>query len=139
MPIIPEIPGEIYPDREALRGIAQFFENVSTAGETRLEPDPHEPRMVRTQFENRIGEQDSSLFQLTVQWFYNGDFSIHCFKIGSDQDWQCRWDRHNNSDHTRTHFHHPPDGECIADLETDSAHPIETVSIVLAAIQNHWS
>ena len=135
MPIIPEIPGEIYPDRESLRSIAQFFENVPTASETRLQPDPHDPRMVRTQFENRTDEQDSSVLQLTVQWFYNGDFSIHCFEIGSDQDWQCRWDRHNNSGYTRTHFHHPPDGDRITGLEDNSTHPIEIISTISAAIQ----
>jgi hypothetical protein len=47
---------------------------------------------------------------LTIRWYTNDDFKIHYREV-RDEDWQCRWDRHQNPHNERDHFHPPPNAE----------------------------
>ena len=47
---------------------------------------------------------------LRIRWFETDDFSIHYSEqYQTNNEWECRWDRHPNDHNTREHFHPPPD------------------------------
>jgi hypothetical protein len=47
---------------------------------------------------------------LRIRWFETDDFSIHYSEqYQTDNEWECRWDRHPNDHNTREHYHPPPD------------------------------
>jgi hypothetical protein len=74
--------------------------------------------------------------RLDVRWFTTGDFSLHYVEEHeSGEHWECRWDRHPNPHNSRVHFHEPPSGTEISDLELASLHPLEVYSTVLTAIE----
>ncbi len=47
---------------------------------------------------------------LQIRWFETDDFSIqYSEQYQTDNEWECRWDRHPNDHNAREHFHPPPD------------------------------
>ncbi len=47
---------------------------------------------------------------LQIRWFETNDFSIqYSEQYQTDNEWECRWNRHPNDHNTREHFHPPPD------------------------------
>ncbi len=45
---------------------------------------------------------------LQIRWFETDDFSIqYSEQYQTDNEWECRWDRHPNDHNAREHFHPP--------------------------------
>jgi hypothetical protein len=82
---------------------------------------------------------------LEIQWYTNGDYNLHYIETHrSDEEWQCRWDRHPNPHTTRMHFHPPPaarSNDAIPDSPSDrhpSAMFARTLANVRERIEDLW-
>ena len=76
--------------------------------------------------------------RLEIQWYTNGDYNLHYIETHrSDEEWQCRWDRHPNPHTTRMHFHPPPaarSNDAIPDSPSDR-HPSAMFARTLANVR----
>lgn len=92
------------------------------------------------QYPDRIQEAT-----VEIRWHTNGDYNFHYTEThASEEDWQCRWDRHPNPHTTRTHFHPPPAArsrDAIPDSPSDhhpSAMFTRTVASIRGRIEDLW-
>lgn len=124
------------PDRQTLRLLERQLITDPLVAETRFEPDAYEPRLLRALLDAGRYPDPVTAARVDIRWFTTGDFSIHYSEDpDSDSSWECRWDRHPNAHNARLHFHHPPMGTEITDLEIDSLHPLDVYSTVFEAIE----
>ncbi|WP_114579219.1 hypothetical protein [Saliphagus sp. LR7] len=131
------------PDRQTLRFLERILADESVVTTTEFEPDSYEPTLLRALVD--VGRYPPAIetTRLDIRWFTSGDFSMHYIETRANGDqWECRWDRHPNSHNARLHFHQPPTGDKVEDLTVSSVHPLDIVSLVLAAIEQritqHW-
>ena len=125
------------PDRQTLRLLERPLADEPLVTDTEFEPDGGEPRELRAVVDPDRFPPSIAGARLDIRWFATDDFSIHYVETPADSDrdrWECRWDRHPNRHNARLHFHRPPTGDEIVDLELSSLHPIDVVSTVLAAV-----
>ena len=132
------------PDRHTLRLLERRLADDPLVAETVLDPDPYEPRVLRASLDLDRYPEEYTAARVDVRWFATGDFSFHYVEDAIDSDrWECRWDRHPNAHDPRLHFHRPPDGEIVIDLELDSIHPLDVYATVLTAVERRiedlWS
>lgn len=128
------------PDRQTLHLLERTLASDSLVDGTVLEPDPHEPSLLRTILDTGQYTESVTAARLDIRWFTGGDFSIHYIEEHDDgARWECRWDRHPNTHSTRLHFHQPPNATEIVTLEFASIHPLEVYSTVLTAISRRLS
>ena len=73
--------------------------------------------------------------RVDVRWFTTGDFSIRYVEDRGDDRWERRWDRHPNAHGARVHFHEPPTGAEVSDLDLPSLYPLEAYSTAFEAIE----
>jgi hypothetical protein len=50
-------------------------------------------------------------------------------------DYECRWDRHENNHNDRDHFHKPPDCEESIDREDFPKYPFEMTKLILEFVE----
>ena len=132
------------PDRQTLRLLERHLTSDSLVAETAFEPDSYEPRLLHVFLDDGRYPKSVTAARLDIRWFTTGDFSVHYVEEKQDGNhWECRWDRHPNTHSTRLHFHQPPSGTEVTDLELSSLHPLEVYSTVLTAIEQRlkalWS
>ena len=124
------------PDRQTLRLLERRLADEPLIAATEFEPDGDEPRELCAAADTDRFPPSVEAARLDVRWFTTGDFSIHYVETAADGDrWECRWDRHPNRHNDRCHFHRPPTGDDIVDLELSSTHPIDVLSTVVAALE----
>ncbi|WP_281194321.1 hypothetical protein [Halorubrum sp. F4] len=124
------------PDRQTLRLLERRLASDPLVAETLFEPDPYEPRLLRTRIDDERYPDPATAARIDVRWFTTDDFSIHYLEDRADEGhWECRWDRHPNTHNARVHFHEPPTGAAVTDLELSSIHPLEVYSTVVTAIE----
>ena len=124
------------PDRQSLRLLERHFDSESLVSATTFEPTVHGPRLLRVEMDTEAYPESVTTARLDVRWFTTGDFSLHYVEEHEHEDrWECRWDRHPNPHNARLHFHQPPAGTAVVDLELPSTHPLELHSTVLTAIR----
>jgi len=82
---------------------------------------------------------------MSVRWYTNDDFKIHCRERYPDGAWECRWDRHPNPHNTRDHFHPPPaaptpgdDASWPADHRDVVAHVLDEVADRVATLWDEY-
>lgn len=134
------------PDRRILRLLERQFAAEPAVAETRFEPTSQAPRLLQARFDATRYPPSVDTARLDVRWFASGDFSFHYAEAGeagaAGADWECRWDRHPNEHNARVHFHQPPDGANVCDLDVPSLHPLDVYATVVAAIDRridqHW-
>lgn len=71
----------------------------------------------------------------------NGDFFVTYreeWERRSD-DYQCRWDRHDNDHNSRDHYHEPPDCENAVDRDDFPKYPFEMTELVLEFVERRWA
>jgi len=111
--------------------------------EVRFEPDPHEPRLFHASIDTARHPASVTAARTDIRWFTTDDFSVHYLERRGDGRWECRWDRHPNTHNTRVHFHEPPTGTPVSDLELPSLHPLDIYATVFEAIEQRveslWS
>jgi hypothetical protein len=127
-----------------LRSLERHLSSDAVISETAFDPDAHEPRLLRVLLDAGRYPVAVSSARLDVRWFTTGDFSMHHVEQhDGNERWECRWDRHPNARNTRLHFHEPPAGVDVSDLELSSLHPLDVYSTVLTAldqrIETLWS
>ena len=132
------------PDRQTLRLLERHLASDSLVIETAFDPDSYEPRLLHAILDLGRYPESVTSGRLNIRWFTTGDFSIHYLEEHTNSEhWECRWDHHPNTHHTRLHFHQPPTATDIIDLELPSLHPLEVYSTVLTAIEQRleilWS
>ena len=131
------------PDRQTLQLIETLLTDEPLVATTEYEPDSYEPRILQALCEESRYPATVETVWLDIRWFVSGDFSLHYIETMADDRWECRWDRHPNPHTARLHFHQPPQGDEIVDLTWSSLHPIDVLSMVIAAIEQridqHWS
>lgn len=132
------------PDRQTHRLLEGVLADDPMVATTEFDPDGSEPTVLRAPFDMARYPATVEAARLDVRWFTGGDFSMHYVETLADGDrWECRWDRHPNSHNARLHFHRPPTGDDVDDLEMSAAHPLDVTATVLAAverrIEGHWS
>lgn len=123
------------PDRQTLRLLERQLASDSLVAETVFEPDPYEPRLLRALLDSEQYPESVTEVRVDIRWFTTDDFSIHYVESRNGDHWECRWDRHPNTHNTRLHFHEPPTGEDISDLELSSLHPLDVYSTVFDAFE----
>ena len=123
------------PDRQTLRLLQRQLASDSLVTETVFEPDPYEPRLLRAVLDPGQYPEPVTAARVDIRWFTTGDFSIHYLESRYGDQWECRWDRHPNTHNTRLHFHEPPMGNDITDLEFSSLHPLDVYSTVFDAVE----
>jgi len=124
------------PDRQTLRLLERQLAGDPLVGDTDFEPDLYEPRVLRGVFDTEQYPAAVTVARLDIRWFTTGDFSFPYVETrGENETWECRWDRHPNPHNTRLHFHEPPTGVDITDLDLSSVHPLEVYVTVLTAIE----
>ncbi|PSQ52528.1 hypothetical protein BRD20_06715 [Halobacteriales archaeon SW_8_65_20] len=124
------------PDRQILRLLERHLDAESLVSATTFEPTFHGPRLLRVEMDTEAYPESVTTARLDVRWFTTGDFSLHYVEAHEQGDrWECRWDRHPNPHNARLHFHQPPAGTAVTDLELPSTHPLELHSTVLTAIR----
>jgi hypothetical protein len=131
-------------DRQTLRLLERHLASDSLVAETAFDPDSYEPRLLRGLLNAERYPDPVTAARIDIRWFATGDFSVRYTEEHEDGNgWECRWDRHPNRHNTRFHFHEPPSGTEISDLELPSLHPLEVYSTVLTAIEQRietlWS
>jgi hypothetical protein len=108
-----------------------------------FEPDAYEPRRLHASLATEQYPSSVTAARIDIRWFTTDDFSVHYLEDRSDGQWECRWDRHPNAHNTRVHFHEPPTGAEVSNLELSSRHPLEIYSTVFEAIEQRieslWS
>jgi len=115
------------PDRQTLRLLERQLASDTLISETGFEPNPHDPRSLRGVFDAGQYPASVSAARLDIRWFTTGDFLVHYLETWTDEtNWECCWDQHPNTHNTRIHFHEPPTGTEITDLELPSIHPLES-------------
>lgn len=125
------------PDRQTLRLLERQLAADPLIGDTEFDPDLYEPRLLRGVLGTDQYPVDVTTARLDIRWFTTGDFSFHYVETrGENETWECRWDRHPNPHNTRLHFHEPPTGADITDLDLTSVHPLEVYATVLTAIEH---
>ncbi|WP_394348058.1 hypothetical protein [Halorubrum sp. ASP1] len=96
----------------------------------------YEPRLLTATLDTEQYPDAVATARVDIRWFTTGDFSIHYVETrGDNTHWECRWDRHPNTHNTRLHFHEPPAGTDISDLDLPSSHPLDVYSTVFEAIE----
>lgn len=124
------------PDRQTLRLVERQVTADALIGGTEFDPDVYEPRLLRGVFDTDQYPAGVTAARLDIRCFTTGDFSFHYVETQAEGDtWECRWDRHPNPHNMRVHFHEPPTGTDISDLDLASVHPLEVYSTVLTAIE----
>ncbi len=124
------------PDRQTLRLLERQLASDALIVDTVFDPGPYEPRLLRGVLDTDQYPALVTAARLDIRWFTTDDFSIHYVETRTDNGtWECRWDRHPNDHNTRLHFHEPPAGADITDLELASVHPLEVYSTVMTAIE----
>jgi hypothetical protein len=123
------------PDRQTLRLLERQLASDSLVAETIFEPDPYEPRLLRALLASGQYPESVTDARVDIRWFTTDDFSIHYLESRDGDLWECRWDRHPNTHNTRLHFHEPPTGNDITDLEVASLHPLDVYSTVFDAVE----
>ncbi|QZP39174.1 hypothetical protein [Halobaculum magnesiiphilum] len=124
------------PDRQILRLLERQLMSDPVVAETKFEPDSHEPRLLRALLDAGRYPDVVAAARVDVRWFTTGDFSIHYFEDRDDDSlWECRWDRHPNAHNARLHFHEPPTGAEISNLDLLSLHPLDVYSTTFEAIE----
>jgi hypothetical protein len=123
------------PDRQTLRLLERQLSSDSLVADVQFEPDPYEPRLLRASLNADRYPNSVTAVRIDIRWFTTDDFSIHYLEDRSNGQWECRWDRHPNTHNTRVHFHEPPTGATVSDLELSSLHPLEVCSTVFDAIE----
>ena len=123
------------PDRQTLRLLERQLASDSLVAETVFEPDPYEPRLLRAVLDSGQYPELVIEARVDIRWFRTDDFSIHYFESRDGDQWECRWDRHPNTHNTRLHFHEPPTGTDITDIELSSLHPLDVYSRVFDAVE----
>ncbi|WP_436346562.1 hypothetical protein [Natronorubrum sp. FCH18a] len=132
------------PDRQTLRLLERRLANDPLVTRTEYRPDNDEPRVFEGHVDAERYPPSIEAARLDVRWFTTGDFTLHFVETAATGDrWECRWDRHPNSHNSRLHFHRPPSGNDIVDLELPPPHPLDVLSTVLAAVEGRieraWS
>lgn len=131
------------PDRQTLRLLERQLASDPLVAEVRFEPDPYEPRLLHAALDTDRYPESVTAARIDIRWFTTGDFSIHYLEDRSNEQWECRWDRHPNTHNTRVHFHEPPTGASVSDLDLSSIHPLEIYATVFEAIDQRieslWS
>ena len=123
------------PDRQTLRLLERQLATDSLVAETVFEPDPYEPQLLRAVLNAGQYPESVTAVRVDIRWFTTNDFSIHYLEARDGDHWECRWDRHPNTHNTRLHFHQPPTGNDITDLELSSLHPLDVYSTVFDAVE----
>ncbi|AGB14883.1 hypothetical protein Halru_0237 [Halovivax ruber XH-70] len=124
------------PDRETLQLLERQLSADPLVSTTAFEPDVYEPRTLVADLDSSRYPPAVTAARLDVRWFESGDFSCHYLEThGTESNWECRWDRHPNGHDDRTHFHQPPDGATVVDLDLPSVHPLDVYATVLTAIE----
>ena len=123
------------PDRQTLRLLERQLVSDALVAETVFEPDPYEPRLLRVLLDSGRYPDLVTAVRVDIRWFTTDDFSIHYLESRDGDHWECRWDRHPNTHNTRLHFHEPPTGDAVSDLELSSLHPLDVYSTVFDAVE----
>ncbi|WP_435099502.1 hypothetical protein [Halorubrum sp. N11] len=131
------------PDRQTLRLLERRLSSDPLVAEVQFDPDPYEPRLLRASLAAERYPESVTAARIDIRWFETDDFSVHYIEVRDTGHWECRWDRHPNTHNTRLHFHEPPTGATISDLQLSSLHPLEIYSTVFEAIEQRieslWS
>jgi len=123
-------------DRQTLRLLERQSTTDPLVAATRFDPDAYEPRQLTVTLDTERYPDTVAEAGVDIRWFTTGDFSIHYVETqGDNTHWECRWDRHPNTHNTRLHFHKPPAGADISDLDLTSLHPLDVYSTVFDAIE----
>lgn len=123
------------PVRQTLRLLERQLTSDPLVAETRFEPESYEPRLLRALLDAGRYPDQVTAARVDIRWFTTGDFSFHYLEDRDDSHWECRWDRHPNAHNARVHFHNPPTGVEVSDLDLSSFHPLDVYSTVFEAIE----
>ena len=96
-------------DTELLNRIAAHLARSNRFDDIQARPE-YAPNAVVADYDLGYFPGGVTRAYLQIRWFETDDFSIqYSEQYQTDNEWECRWDRHPNDHNTREHFHPPPD------------------------------
>ena len=104
-------------DTEILDRIAAHLARSDRFNDIQTQPE-YAPNAVIADYDLGYFPSGVERAYLRIRWFETDDFSIHYSEqYQTNNEWECRWDRHPNDHNTREHFHPPPDALTPGDDE----------------------
>ncbi|OYR43161.1 hypothetical protein DJ82_00655 [Halorubrum sp. Ib24] len=124
------------PDRQTLRLLERQLTTDPLVATTQFDPNTYEPRLLTATLDTERYPHTVTDARIDIRWFTTSDFSFHYVETrGDNTHWECRWDRHPNTHNTRLHFHQPPTGTEVSNLDLTSLHPLNVYSTVFEVIE----
>jgi len=95
-------------------------------------PDDLSPRRLELTLDADRFPASVEAARLDIRWFEGGDYTFHYPELGSEDVWQCRWDRHPKPGAPKEHFHPPPDASAVVKpSDVESSHHLGVLFFVL--------
>lgn len=119
-----------------MRDVADEWRHLGWVSEISVRPR-NKPNKVVVDLESSYYPDDVRRVVVEFEILVNGDFFVMYREVRErrSDDYECRWDRHENGHNTRDHFHEPPDCEEIADRDDFPKYPFEMTPIVLTFVE----
>lgn len=97
------------------------------------EPSTRSPRRLELRLLASASPPAVESARIDVRWFDIGDYSVHYVEQSADAvSYQCRWDRHPETDTSHAHYHPPPDAGDPVETPLPSHHPLDVTFAILA-------
>lgn len=120
-------------DVTTLALVARRAGTLELVDEWAYEPSSRSPRRLELRLAASAYPPAVESVRIDVRWFDTGDYSIHYVERSADAvSYQCRWDRHPETDASHTHYHPPPDAGDPVETPFPSHHPLDVTFAVLA-------
>lgn len=133
MPDRPEDPSGPL-DVPTLEVLARRGSSHPLVSEWTFRPDSISPRVLELELDSTRYPEPVTAARIDIRWFTGGDYTVHYLETreGTDDPWQCRWDRHPKPNAPREHVHSPPDAaSTVGPSPIDSAHHLAVLFDVL--------
>lgn len=122
-------------DFDRLDAVAERLSTDARFSRVDAQPEYAPDRLICV-YDDRFYPSEVRAARLEIEWFENGDFSIHYHEGRADRSFDHRWDRHPSDHNTRDHVHPGPDALTPGD---DAGHPTDwrdVLSLVLGEIDD---
>lgn len=123
-------------DDRVMRDVADEWRGLGWVSEISVRPH-NRPNKVVVNLESDYYPSDVRRVFVEFEVLVNGDFFVTYREVRERQsdDYQCRWDRHDNDHNSRDHFHEPPGCDDARDRDDFPKYPFEMTELVLEFVE----
>lgn len=126
-------------DDRVLRDVADEWRDLGWVTGVSVRPR-NKPNRTVVDLEADYYPDDVRRVVVEFEVLVDGDFFVTYREVRERRadDYQCRWDRHDNPHNSRDHFHEPPDCERVVDRDDFPTYPFEMTELVLEFVEERW-